>query len=162
MGLGKASFFKLSFSSGFCVAKGPELLTVGPYRPISLVKYTARISDFYPRAVVSGSLVPSLSIDLAVRGASKSVSNVNIVLRTLSGIVKEQTINSSQLFPQADALAELISWSFKKHEVRLWWPTGYGTQQLYEVEVTLLGEVCFQNLDLISALAELCPRTLSF
>ena len=144
------------------VTKGPELLTVGPYRPISLVKYTARILDFNPRAVISESLLPSLSISLAVRGAVKSVSNVNIALRTLSGIVKEQTINASHLFPQADASVELISWSFEKGEVQLWWPTGYGTQQLYEVEVTLLGEVCFRNLDMISGLSELCPRTLSF
>ncbi|KAL5495319.1 hypothetical protein ACEPAI_782 [Sanghuangporus weigelae] len=120
---------------------GPELLTAGPYRPISLFTYTARISDLNSQAVVSASLLPSLAVELALRGNVKSVADVTVALRTRSGrIIKEQTINGHQLFPGPNASAELVSWSFGMSEVQLWWPTGYGTQELYEVEVTLLGE----------------------
>ncbi|KAL5534294.1 hypothetical protein ACEPAG_756 [Sanghuangporus baumii] len=120
---------------------GPELLTAGPYRPISLLTYTARISDLNPQAVVSASLLPSLAIELALRGNIKSVADVTVTLRTRSGrIIKEQTINGRQLFPGPNASAELVSWSFRKSELQLRWPTGYGTQELYEVEATLLDE----------------------
>ncbi|KAH8109772.1 glycoside hydrolase superfamily [Phellopilus nigrolimitatus] len=119
---------------------GPELLTVGPYRPIRLLTYTAHIVDLHPQALVSAELTPSLVVEATIRGNTSAVKFMQIVLRTPLGQVKQTRIVASELRLEADLDTELAHWTFEKEEVKLWWPTGYGAQTLYELEVTLFGE----------------------
>ncbi|KAF8608367.1 glycoside hydrolase [Ceratobasidium sp. AG-I] len=109
---------------------GPELMTVGPYRPIHLHTYKARISDIYAKASVSGAprLSPSLAVTPTLRGNSSDVSKTEITLRASNGsTIKTETFNH----------ISKIEWKFSEGEVKLWWPVGYGEQPLYSVEVAL-------------------------
>ena len=114
-------------------------MTCGPYRAISLVTYTARIAAAKTHAIVSPApaLSPSFKLDLAVSRDAAVVRGAEIVLRQLDGfVVREEKV---ELDGRAN-LKDVVSWDLKD-EVGLWWPVGYGSQTLYNVETALLGEV---------------------
>ena len=114
-------------------------MTCGPYRAISLITYTARIAAAKTRAIVSPTpaLAPSFKLDLAVSGDAAVVRGAEVALRQLDGsVVREEKV---ELDGGAE-LKDVVSWDLKD-EVQLWWPVGYGSQTLYNVEITLLGEV---------------------
>ena len=68
------------------------------------------------------------------------ISSAHVTLRDLEGnIIKHEEDVSVGISEGRNT--EIIQWRFKKDEVQLWWPTGYGQQMLYEVEVLLLGGV---------------------
>ena len=122
------------------VLQGPELMTCGPYRAISLLTYTARIEAANTRALVSAApvLSPSLKVDLAVAGDASAVQSVKIVLTQLDGgVVREEKVSLGT--GRAD-LKDVVAWDLEG-KVQLWWPVGYGGQNLYNVEISLLGEV---------------------
>ncbi|KAI5121343.1 hypothetical protein M0805_000651 [Coniferiporia weirii] len=117
---------------------GPELMTVGPYRPIRLLAYTAHILDLYPRAIVSADLTSSLRVDVTIRGNASAAKTARLSLRRAAGrIVREAEV---ALALKDDVGVELLQWTFEKDEVELWWPIGYGAQTLYELQVSLVGE----------------------
>lgn len=65
------------------------------------------------------------------------VRGAKVVLRELDGTtVLEETV---QLSGSAN-LKDIVSWDLRD-KVQLWWPVGYGSQTMYEVEIALLGEV---------------------
>src|SRR5687768_6725644 len=57
--------------------KGPELMTCGPYRNITLLTYAARIEDFYPQASIqassAGNPTFSLGSDLRLKLSSSAL-----------------------------------------------------------------------------------------
>ncbi|KAH8822589.1 glycoside hydrolase [Flagelloscypha sp. PMI_526] len=109
---------------------GPELMTSGPYRAVSLIVYDARIKDFYPKAFLSPKdLRSSLKLDLTVEG--NGAVSVDVLLKTLEGeILKNQTVSIN-----VDQGKSILEW--KDINVQPWWPTGHGKQNLYLVEVVL-------------------------
>ncbi|KAI1789937.1 glycoside hydrolase [Ganoderma leucocontextum] len=132
-------------------SRGPELMTCGPYRAVSLVTYTARIEAAKTRAIVSAapSLSPSFKVDLAISGDASVVRGVKVVLRELDGaVVREEKVQQSG----SANLVDVVSWDLKD-KVQLWWPVGYGSQTLYRVEISLLGSLTkrigFRTVELI-------------
>ncbi|KAM5541197.1 hypothetical protein V8D89_005126 [Ganoderma adspersum] len=117
---------------------GPELMTCGPYRAISLITYTARIEAANTRAIVSAApgLSPSFKVDLAVSGDVSVVRGAKVVLKQLDGtVVLEEKV---QLSGSAN-LKNVVSWDLED-KVQLWWPVGYGNPTLYNVDIALLGD----------------------
>ncbi|KAH9915084.1 glycoside hydrolase [Fomitopsis serialis] len=112
---------------------GPELMTCGPYRPINLLVYTTHISTLYARAAVSAapSLVPSLAVDVDISGEIAKAKSVRVILRKdgSDDVLKQQDV----------PIPEGSAWDLQG-AVDLWWPIGYGVQNLYSVEVALLAE----------------------
>ncbi len=134
--------------------QGPELMTCGPYRPISLITFNARIESVNTRAHISAApaLSPSLKVDITVGGDVSAVKGAKVVLKSLDGtVVREEKVQ--QVGENA------VSWDLKDR-VQLWWPVGYGSQNLYHVEISLLGDVRPQ---IGHGLAETCtdPRSQS-
>ena len=114
-------------------------MTCGPYRPISLITYTARIESANTRASVSvaPALSPALKVDLAITGDLASVRKAEVTLKDWRGnLVRAEEV---QLAGAAD-LKDIINWDLAD-KVQLWWPVGYGRQRLYTVDIYLMGEV---------------------
>ena len=115
-------------------------MTCGPYRPISLVTYTARISTLYARSAVSPApaLAPTLAVEVETSGDTEKATSARIVLRKegSGGIVKQETV----ALRGAGTHDALVSWDLRGL-VDLWWPVGYGQQALYVAEVILLAKV---------------------
>jgi hypothetical protein len=81
-----------------------------------------------------------LAIKATYRGDSSAIATVLVVLRDPDNkLVAEQ--KQAVTFTSAGSEVQLVKWIFDKDEVKLWWPTGYGEQARYVVEVTLLAEV---------------------
>ncbi|KAJ7476843.1 glycoside hydrolase, partial [Mycena galericulata] len=122
---------------------GPELMTCGPYRPITLKTYTARIAEVQPHALLSEDNVPSLKVDITLAGTLDPalVASLRIVLSNT-----EKKVLKSQEVPVAGAInASAVAWDLAG-TVEPWWPVGYGVQHLYTVSVLLL-DVHGQTLD---------------
>ncbi|QRV83983.1 beta-mannosidase [Ceratobasidium sp. AG-Ba] len=107
---------------------GPELMTVGPYRPIYLHTFKTRITDLHAKASVSA--VPSLSRSLeltpTLSGNASDAVRMEISLESADGrVVRVEKFDH----------VSKVEWAFKEGEVALWWPVGYGQQPLYTVEV---------------------------
>jgi beta-mannosidase len=123
------------------------LLTCGPYRPITLKTYTARIADVHTRASVSfnndtGAFLPVLKLDVALEGSFPAglTQSLLVTLKDTQG----NEIRNQQLPLQGDSdelLKDAVVWKLGNNGVNLWWPVGYGEQNLYDVEVILLSQV---------------------
>ncbi|KAF7333055.1 hypothetical protein MVEN_02412100 [Mycena venus] len=122
---------------------GPELMTCGPYRPITLKTYSARIQEVYTHALLSDDNVPSLEVDVTLDGA------LDASLRIVLSDADNKTVLKSEDVPVAGpSLASVVAWDLKGM-VEPWWPVGYGAQLLYTVSVLLLSSTG-QTLDEIT------------
>ncbi|TFK38913.1 glycoside hydrolase [Crucibulum laeve] len=151
---------------------GPELLTCGPYRPITFTTYSTRLVDIHTRAHVAltdsragESLTPtfnaSLRLDITFAGSLEHAMQVKVILRDgdgrefrsemveLSGsaiqVGGEEGLGKENQYECKDVLHWVLG-----EEVELWWPVGYGKQVLYEVEVALLD----QNAQILSTFSK--------
>jgi beta-mannosidase len=106
---------------------GPILLTCGPWKPISLEVYVARIEDLWVEYELSEGLKRARG-----KVCCKTQGSVRTVKFTISGNGADETMLdvSSQA---ADGLAKA-----EFHiPVELWWPRNYGQQAQYTVTATL-------------------------
>lgn len=110
---------------------GPILMTVGPWRPITLETYTARISDLRVSPIVDRDLTTTITTTFEVEGAPASGATAQFVLKSPSGkVVKTEEA-------KVQGGKGKLSWKFAKGDLELWYPVGYGKQPIYTVEVQL-------------------------
>ncbi|GEM47876.1 beta-mannosidase [Deinococcus cellulosilyticus] len=107
---------------------GPVLLTAGPWKPIRLRAFTARIDDVYAPVEVTPDLHSAL-VPVQVQLAGTLTDQIlHITLLGPDGqVVQQQQVQaseSSQVLFQVDA-------------PELWFPNGYGKQPLYTLQVRL-------------------------
>lgn len=106
-------------------------MTVGPWKPICLHAYTARISDFHVKSTVSPSL-DTISVDLSlslVPSTPSDDSKATVTIKKPDGSVlgtHDVPISSS---------TGTLKLEYKKGDVDLWWPVGYGAQPMYTFNV---------------------------
>lgn len=134
-GTGVRARFCPSLSARSNRRTGPTLLTVGPWRPVSLQTYHTRISDLH----ISAQVDVSLEVDLVVcitLSPSGTLGTAEILLRD-----PENFLVSSQSNVKINGGAVRAVFHYKKGEVRLWYPVGYGEQPLYEVQVKVFDDV---------------------
>lgn len=121
-------------------------MTCGPYRPISLISYVARLSSVQSKAYVSSApvLSPSLKLDITISGHASAATALQVTLKNSHGaIIRDERVAMSRVDHEiADHLMDVIEWQLDDL-VSLWWPVGYGKQDLYDVDVLLLGQVCW-------------------
>ncbi|KAI0629938.1 glycoside hydrolase [Trametes polyzona] len=121
---------------------GPELMTCGPYRPIKLVAYNVRIASMHTHALVSSApeMAPRLKLDLTLTGDVSTVALIRVVLSDRNGSIQSQSVlveRSSSQEAHISSMDSVVDWDLSGR-VSLWWPVGYGSQALYDVEVSVL------------------------
>jgi beta-mannosidase len=112
---------------------GPILMTVGPWKPIFIHSYNARLSDVRIHPLVDENLGAQIRVALA---ATSDVVRGKIILRAPDKTVLHQGEVICKDGETATLLVDLHSSS-----IQLWYPVGYGEQPLYACEVELLDEV---------------------
>ncbi|KAI0053587.1 glycoside hydrolase family 2 protein [Auriscalpium vulgare] len=111
---------------------GPVLMTVGPWRPISLHIYQTRITDFRVSSIVDANL--EIDLTASVTLSSDVSSTADIALKHQSGSV---VLSKKFSLDKGSAKAKL---DVKKGDVELWYPVGHGKQPIYEVVITVSDE----------------------
>ncbi|KAJ3932534.1 MAG: glycoside hydrolase [Lentinula lateritia] len=117
---------------------GPELMTCGLYRPVVLSSYSVCIDDIFTKASVDDDLTCSLEVDVSLRGRLTGIDKYRVVLKDS----EENVVRAEDILTEGESKTSrtVVSWNFDEDEVRLWWPVGYGEQNLYTVELTILNK----------------------
>jgi beta-mannosidase len=112
---------------------GPVLMTSGPWRPVRLEAYSARIVDLHTPTEVSSDL-HSAQVSVAIKLEGATIGNLvaHVVLQDPAGAVVAEV--------KLPVSASEVTHTFNVAAPRLWWPRGYGEQQLYRVNVSLLSD----------------------
>ncbi|KAF8529175.1 glycoside hydrolase family 2 protein [Hysterangium stoloniferum] len=110
---------------------GPILMTMGPWRPVFLHTYKARITDLRIQVDVSETLDTTISISIVVTYPTGICS---ISIKDQHGVI----VRNADL-PVRDGEV-LTQFNSAKGEFDLWYPVGYGKQPLYTVEVVINDE----------------------
>lgn len=103
-------------------------MTAGPWRPVHLHTYAARIDDLDVRASVAEDNAAKVTVDLALAGAGATRAEINV-----TGL--------AQSTAKVDAGHASATFELGKDKVELWYPVGYGAQKMYEVVVEVFDEV---------------------
>ncbi|KAG8881419.1 hypothetical protein FRB97_009614 [Tulasnella sp. 331] len=137
---------------------GPEVMSVGPWRPVYLKTWDVLISGLEVSANVDCDLNRSLEGRVTLSHIYPHAHSMTVVLSSHDGkhIVREERYDLSKHEPHALS----VSWAFQRGEIELWWPIHYGSQPLYKLEVIVFAEdgnaldqkaqvVGFRNVQLI-------------
>ncbi|CAK7211326.1 hypothetical protein SBRCBS47491_001086 [Sporothrix bragantina] len=111
---------------------GPVLLTAGPYMPVYLEAYDARIDNVHVvPALAAGNAVATVNVDVAIVNANETADQmVELELVDAAG-----TTVTTASKPVTDQTA---SFSLTITSPQLWWPNGQGEQNLYTANVRLV------------------------
>ena len=97
--------------------------------------YTYRISDIRIDTALTGSDLSCATLkgSLNVSPKAPGDGDLKATLREKGSgkVVKEST----------SGVNDGLDWTLDKGQVEAWWPVGYGTQPLYDLEITLLDKV---------------------
>ncbi|KAF9247262.1 glycoside hydrolase family 2 protein [Melanogaster broomeanus] len=125
---------------------GPILMTVGPWKPISLHTYDVYLADLDIRSVVSESLDVKVTVDLSL--SDKSSGSASVTLRDPRGAVVHTEKYLKVEFGRAHA-----EFNFSSGELDLWYPVQYGNQPIYTIEVITSdanGTVCDSRTETVA------------
>ncbi|ODO10156.1 hypothetical protein I350_02384 [Cryptococcus amylolentus CBS 6273] len=108
---------------------GPKLLTVGPWRPITLESYDFRIEAVRIEAHISSPDLKIATLRATVDAARANGMRLRFLLFDQSGVCLKE-----EMRPAEDSWVE---WTFEDGQIHPWWPRGYGAQELYQLRVEL-------------------------
>lgn len=126
-------------------------MTCGPYRPIKLITYNARLKDVqtcaYTNILSASTFTVSLRVGATLTG-SWDTSVESLVVKLIdpahgNRIIKSARVRASPWDGDGDVTHDsVVIWSdLQKDGVELWWPVNYGGQALYVVELSLVTAV---------------------
>ncbi|PHH92539.1 hypothetical protein CDD83_6937 [Cordyceps sp. RAO-2017] len=106
---------------------GPVLLTCGPWRPVRLELYAARVADLHADVDIGADLgSAAVVVHAAVEGHASEV-RFDISLR--GTVLASETVAAAR---------QAASATFRVQSPELWYPVGYGEQPLYAISATLV------------------------
>ncbi|MFJ6064910.1 glycoside hydrolase family 2 protein [Streptomyces tendae] len=110
---------------------GPTLVTAGIWRPARLERWsTARLADVRPLVTVhdgTGRVEVRVEVERTARGTARPLA--------VRAVVGDGLAEARCTVDGAHAVLML-----EVPDAALWWPRGYGSQPLYDLEVTLIEE----------------------
>jgi beta-mannosidase len=109
---------------------GPILFGCGPWKPVSLETYVARIEDAWVEYELEEELNKVKgTVFVAVEGDGKVKAEITR---------NERSVLSIDNFEHVKGRREgLLSAAFELSDISLWWPRGYGQQSLYDLSAFL-------------------------
>ena len=108
---------------------GPFLMTAGPWRPVRLECYDARIEDLWTESSIDVTSQRALgSIFAKVEGAPGT--DITFKISFLERLIWSRTVKV--------ASKRIVKAEFDISDAQLWYPYGYGSQPLYEISVDLM------------------------
>ncbi len=112
---------------------GPTLLTAGPWRPIRLEAYSARISEMYCPTEIALDLKSARIQVNTTYEINRTVQPADIALHVALYDPTGELVDEHTL-PMTGNTAQH---TFELRNLQLWWPLGYGEQPLYRIVATL-------------------------
>jgi beta-mannosidase len=112
---------------------GPKLPPIGIWKDIRLEGYAVRLENVHLRQSLDGDLAV-ISADISAEVSAKAEIKASI---TVTGPAGEQFKAKEALLPLVEDEFYFANLTVEIPHPQLWWPNGYGSQPLYEVEVTL-------------------------
>ena len=109
-------------------------MTAGPWKPIKLETYTARIADVDVRARVAEDLSATLDVNFTLTREDHSIASISLKSAEGSLVAGQNSVRIAQ--SGAKATFKLSAGTYD-----LWYPVGYGKQPLYTVEITVADQV---------------------
>lgn len=113
---------------------GPTLLTCGPWKPITLRVYDAKIEDVYVHGNVSERLDAEVTIGVDIKTTIPTVADIDLF------DPQGKKIFSKTLNVQAGAEIQHLKTPTSLSKPELWYPLRYGKQNFYKATVTLKDE----------------------
>jgi len=114
---------------------GPKLPPIGIWKEIRLQGFSARLTDVHLRQQHDQGGGVTITAD--IEAESKSTSGLTASLKIVAPDGREWLVEASLFSLHADEGEILGSLKSEIKNPQLWWPNGYGTQPLYDVEVAL-------------------------
>lgn len=109
---------------------GPKLMTCGPWKPIYIELYDARISDLSFNTKLSENLeLAEVLVSADITGSTGAI-RFDVSLEGLN--IAERTIHCTEGTSKT---------MFRIHNLQLWWPFTHGKQPLYVLKATLLSNI---------------------
>ncbi|RPJ22406.1 MAG: glycoside hydrolase family 2 protein [Chloroflexi bacterium] len=114
---------------------GPKLPPIGVWKEIRLEGYSARLTNVHLRQQHDQG--DSVTITAVIEAESKSTSNLTTSLKITAPNGQEWLVEESLFSIHVDGDEKIGNLKSEIKNPQLWWPSGYGAQPLYEVEVAL-------------------------
>jgi hypothetical protein len=123
-------------SEGWDWMPGIRDRNIGIWQPVRLY-FTESVKIYNPQIITNLPLLPDTTLaNITVTAFVKNTSNIS-QLATVSGEIEGVTFeNSVQLLAGEEKRIEFSHQNFKQLQIknpRLWWPNGYGRQELYNL-----------------------------
>lgn len=108
---------------------GPVLVSAGPWKPVYLEQYAARIDDLWAKSEVSEDLKTcSGTIEAVIAGTLQEGDKVVFILSNDQTLVNVATVKE----------AGTVTVPFNIENPQLWYPRGYGEPSRYTLQATIV------------------------